>query len=148
MHETLTYWTGGETKDEDGNVCLSAIVLNSKEYVFLCYPNVERESVKEFHRQVEDKRKEDSLTDTHLPLFALTIIGKKCEIGAGSYFPTFREKFQEGVPVLFQICMPEERGGVRSVDGVDDFVIFNLKIKDKEALTRKDLEYDYMRVMG
>lgn len=148
MHETLLYWTGGEVRDEAGNVCLSATVLNSKEYVFLCYPNVNRKSVTEFHKEVESRRKEESLTDTHIPMFALTIIGKKCQIGAGSYFPTFREKYQEGVPVLFQICMPDDKGGVKSIDGVDDFIIFNLKIKGREELTRKDIEYDYIRVMS
>lgn len=148
MNETINYWADGNVRDEDGKVCLSAIVLNSKEYVFLCYPNIEQESVKKFHDTVETKRKEKSLTDIHIPMFALTIIGKRCEIGEGSYFPTFREKYQEGVPVLFQICMPDGKGGLRNIEGVDDFILFKLKIKDKDKLTKKDLEHDYLRVMG
>lgn len=148
LRDTLNYWTGGEARDEKGNVCLSAIVLNAKEYVFLCYPNIESESVKAFHKKVEAKRKETSLTDSHVPLFALTVLGKRCTISEGSYFPTFREKHQDGVPVLFQICMPDEKGGVKSIDGVEDFILFNLKIRDRKDLTRKDMEYDYLRVMG
>lgn len=148
MHETLLYWTGGKVRDEEGNICLSSIVLNSEEYIFLCYPNVERKSVTEFHKEVESKRKEESLTDTHLPMFTLTIIGKKCQISAGSYFPTFREKYKKGVPVLFKICMPDDKDGIKSIDGIDDFILFNLKIKGKEELTRKDIEFDYMRIMG
>ena len=148
LYETLIYWTDGEVEDEKGNVCLSVILLNPKEYVFLCYPNVERESIVEFHKEVEAKRKQTSLTDTHIPLFALTILGKRCEINEGSYFPTFRKKYQDGVPVLFQISMPAENGGTKKIDGVEDFVLFNLKIRNKEDLTRKDIEYDYIRIMG
>jgi len=148
LHETLLYWTNGETRDEKCNICLSAIVLNSKEYVFLCYPNMESESVKKFHKKVEAKRKETSLTDTHIPLFALTILGKRCQIGAGSYFPTFRQRHQDGTPVLFQICMPDKKGEVKNIEGVSDFIIFNLKIRDRKDLTRKDIEYDFLNVMG
>ena len=148
LHETLIYWTGGETRDEKCNICLSAIVLNANEYVFLCYPNIENESVKIFHKKVEAKRKETSLTDTHIPLFALTILGKRCQIGAGSYFPTFRKRHQDGTPVLFQICMPDKNGQVKSIEGISDFIVFNLKIRDREELTRKDIEYDFLRVMG
>ncbi|ALO36186.1 hypothetical protein CMT41_16700 [Colwellia sp. MT41] len=148
MHETLLYWAGGSTHDEAGNVCLSTIVLNPKEYVFLCYPNLESDSVKKHNEGIEKRRKAESLTDVHVPMFALTIIGKRCEIGPQSYFPLFREKHKDGVPVLFQICIPGENGGVKSIDGLDDFVLFNLKIRDKDELTRMDIEYDYMRVMG
>lgn len=148
MHETLKYWTDNNVHDEEGRVCLSAIVLNPKEYVFLCYPNLEHRAVEEFHQEVEGKRKEKSLTDIHIPTFALTIIGKRCQVGEGSYFPTFREKYREGVPVMFQICMPGEQGQVKDIDGLDHFVLFKLKIKDKEQLTRKEIEYDYLKVMG
>lgn len=148
MHETLKYWTDNNVHDEEGRVCLSAIVLNPKEYVFLCYPNLEHRAVEEFHKEVEGKRKEKSLTDIHIPTFALTIIGKRCQVGEGSYFPTFREKYREGVPVMFQICMPGEQGQVKDIDGLDHFVLFKLKIKDKEQLTRKEIEYDYLKVMG
>ncbi|MDA0153886.1 hypothetical protein OH460_16320 [Vibrio sp. Makdt] len=148
MHETLKYWTDNNFHDEEGRVCLSAIVLNPKEYVFLCYPNLEHRAVEEFHKEVEGKRKEKSLTDIHIPTFALTIIGKRCQVGEGSYFPTFREKYREGVPVMFQICMPGEQGQVKDIDGLDHFVLFKLKIKDKEQLTRKEIEYDYLKVMG
>lgn len=148
LHETLIYWTGGETRDEKCNICLSAIVLNESEYVFLCYPNIEKESAKEFHKKVEEKRKETSLTDTHIPLYAVTILGKRCQIGAGSYFPAFRKRHQDGTPVLFQICMPGKNGQVKSIEGVNDFIVFNLKIRNREDLTRKDIEYDFLRVMG
>ncbi|MGR5239606.1 hypothetical protein ACPV36_01755 [Photobacterium damselae] len=148
MHETLKYWTDNNVHDEEGRVCLSVIVLNPKEYVFLCYPNPEHRAVEEFHKEVEGKRKEKSLTDIHIPTFALTIIGKRCQVSEGSYFPTFREKYREGVPVMFQICMPGEQGQVKDIDGLDHFVLFKLKIKGKEQLTRKEIEYDYLKVMG
>ncbi len=147
MHETLLYWSGGSTHDEAGNVCLSTVVLNPKEYVFLCYPNLESDSVKKQNKVTEKRRKAESLTDVHIPMFALTIIGKRCEIGPQSYFPKFREKYRGGVPVLFQIFILDANGGVKSIKGLDDFVLFNLKIKDKDELTRMDIEYDYMKVM-
>ena len=44
--------------------------------------------------------------------------------------------------------MPDKNGQVKSIEGISDFIVFNLKIRDREELTRKDIEYDFLRVMG
>jgi hypothetical protein len=40
-------WTKGALKDEEGNVCVSAI-MDGDEYVFFCYPNPNKPSVQRF----------------------------------------------------------------------------------------------------
>ena len=146
LHETLRGWTGGLLRDETGKVCLSAITLNEKDYVFFCYPNPESDEVEAFHSYVESERRKESLTDIHHPTFVMTILGKRCSYDGETYFPKFKERYTAGVPVRFQICVPNDSGEIRQIEGLDDFVFFNLNFKNKEELNRKDVEYDLIRI--
>lgn len=147
LHKSLLSLSQGDLIDQNGNVCFSVTLLKSNEYIFLWYPNIESESVINFHKKVESKRKETNLTDRHTRLIESEIIGKRFPISVGSYFYTFKENYKNGVPFIFQITNKDKFGEIKNIDGLDNFIFSNLKIKDKEDLTRKDMEYDYLKVM-
>lgn len=148
VHSLLLRWSYGKLKDEENNICVSVIVENNNEYIFFCYPNMERETATHFYKYVEKVRKKKSLTDVHHKQMTMQIFGKRCQITANSYFPTFREIYKEGVPYLFQMAVPGDDGQPHEIAGLDDFIFFNLKIKDRGELDRKDIEYDLLRILG
>ena len=148
VHSLLLQWSYGKLKDEESNICASVIVDEGGEYIFFCYPNIDRETAAKFYEEVEKERKETSLTDVHHKQMALLIFGKRCQITANSYFPAFRKRYQDGVPYLFRLVVLGEDGHPKAIPGLADFVLFNLKIRDREQLDRKDIEYDLLRVLG
>lgn len=148
VHSLLLQWSYGKLKDEENNIRASVIVDEGGEYIFFCYPNMDRKTAAKFYEEVEKERRETSLTDVHHKQMALLIFGKRCQITATSYFPTFRERYQDGVPYLFRLVVLGEDGEPQEIPGLSDFVFFNLKIKDRCQLNRKDIEYDLLRVLG
>lgn len=147
VHSLLLQWSYGKLKDEENNIRASVIVDGSAEYIFFCYPNMDRKTATKFYEEVEKERKVTSLTDIHHKHMALLIFGKRCQITANSYFPTFRNRYQDGVPYLFRLVVLGEDGQPQEIPGLADFVLFNLKIKDRAQLDRKDIEYDLLRVL-
>lgn len=145
FHQTLLNWSV-EHVDESQRVCLSVVELSEKEYVLFCYPNTEIDEVKDYHHSIESERRKVSLTDEHLPTFVMPILGKRCFIDEGSYYKIFKSRYQEGVPVLFQLCVPNIHNEPEPVADLENFVFFNLKFKNKAELTRKDVEFDLIRV--
>lgn len=147
VHSLLLTWSYGRIADEDGSICASVIV-DGGDYVFFCYPSLTRKDVQTFHEGVEAERKKTSLTDEHSKMFATLVFGKRCKITPSSYFPTFRERYREGVPVLFRLALPRSDGQTEEIPGLNDLVLFTLKIKDRKDLTRKDMEFDHFRILA
>lgn len=145
VHDLLLTWSYGYFADEEKNICASVIV-DGDDYVFFCYPSLTRKDVQTFHEEVETERKKTSLTDEHSKMFAMLVFGKRCKITPTSYFPTFRKRYREGVPVLFRLALPRSDGQTEVIPGLKDFVLFTLKIKDRKELTRKDIEFDHFRI--
>ena len=145
VHNLLLTWSYGRFTDEDMTICASVIV-DGDDYVFFCYPSLTRKDVQAFHEEVETERKKTSLTDEHSKMFAMLVFGKRCKITRTSYFPEFRKRYREGVPVLFRLALPRSDGQTEEIPGLKDFVLFTLKIKDRKELTRKDMEFDHFRI--
>lgn len=148
VHSLLLRWSYGKLKDEENNIRASVIVDDNNEYIFFCYPSLERKKVAQFYESVEKERKKRSLTDIHHKQMAMLIFGKRCQIISNSYFPTFRQRYRDGFPYLFRLVVPGNDGQTREIAGLDDFVLFNLKIKNRSELDRKDIEYDLLRILG
>lgn len=145
VHNLLLTWSYGRFTDEEMTICASVIV-DGDDYVFFCYPSLMRKDVQAFHQEVETERKKISLTDEHSKMFAMLVFGKRCKITRTSYFPEFRKRYCEGVPVLFRLALPRSDGQTEEIPGLKDFVLFTLKIKDRKELTRKDIEFDHFRI--
>lgn len=145
VHGLLLSWSYGELKDEQKNICASVIV-DGDDYVFFCYPSMNRKTAEAFYAEVESERKNESLTDVHHKISAMLVFGKRCAITPNSYFPQFRKRYRDGVPVLFRLALPRSDGQTEAISGLKDFVFFDLKIKDRKDLTRKDFEFDHFRI--
>lgn len=145
VHNLLLTWSYGRFTDEDKTICASVIV-DGDDCIFFCYPSLTRKGVQAFHEEVETERKKTSLTDEHSKMFAMLVFGKRCKITRTSYFPTFRKRYREGVPVLFRLALPRSDGQTEEIPDLKDFVLFTLKIKDRKELTRKDMEFDHFRI--
>lgn len=148
VHSLLLKWAYGETNDTENNIRASVIVLNDGEYVFFCYPSIDRKTAKAYSDTVEEQRRKVSLTDVHQTQFALLIFGKRCQITAGSYFPSFRERYRDGVPYLFRLVVLDRNREPQEIPGLRDLIFHNLKIKSRAELDRKDIEYDLLRIQG
>ena len=148
VHTLLLRWAYGNLNDEYNNVRASVIVLSDTEYIFFCHPHVTRESAQRFFAEVEEERRQTSLTDVHHRQVGLLVFGKRCQITAGSYFPTFQQRYQDGVPYIFRLVVAGADGTPTEIAGLPDLILHNLKIKDHAALDRKEIEYDLIRILG
>jgi len=124
VHSLLLQWSYGKLKDEENNIRASVIVNGKDDYIFFCYPNMDRKTAAKFYEEVEKQRKETSLTDVHHKQMAMLIFGKRCQITANSYFPAFRDSYQNGVPYLFRLVVLGDDGQPREIAGLEDFILF------------------------
>lgn len=148
IHSLLLSWSYGNLRDNDNNICTSVILDGVNEYVFYCYPNYERKTAKRFADEIEANMKALAPNDIHHKTAILQVLGRRCDITAKSYLPTFIDRYRPKTPFIFQLALPNQNGDIHEIDDLDDFLFFNLKIIQKKDLTRKDLEYDLMRVLS
>lgn len=148
VHSLLLRWSYGNLHDQENNIRASVIVVGNDEYIFFCYPNMERRTATHYYEEVEKERKKISLTDVHHKQMAMLIFGKNCQIMENSYFPTFRQRYRPGVPYIFRLVVLNGNGQPTEIEDLDDFLLFDLKIKSRADLDRKDIEYDLLRVLG
>jgi hypothetical protein len=133
-------WTGGSYKDEEKNVQISIVATKPDEYIFLCYPNPKRPLAKRFFDQVKQDLRQTSLEDEIGEGHVTFVLGKRCSVGPSSYFPQFRERYRDGVPIMFEFILPPFETP-KPTREIPNFVFFDFSIKDRSQLTRKDLPY-------
>jgi hypothetical protein len=148
IYDLLLSWALGKHNDKSNNVKLGTILTDDNSYTFFCYPSIERETAKAFYGKAETDLKKESKNDIHNRLAMMLVLAKSFDIIEGSYFPTFRKRYRDGVPYLFQLGVTGEDGSIQQVSNTDKFIFYNLKILDKRDLTRKDIEYDMLRLFG
>lgn len=146
IYNLLLSWSLGEHDDKKNYIKLSVILTDKNSYSFFCYPSIERETASNFYRDAEKEIKKESANDIQNRIAMMLILGKSFDILEGSYFPTFRKRYKNGVPYLFQIGIPGKDGSVQQVPNTKYFIFYNLKILNKSDLTRKDIEYDMVRI--
>lgn len=134
-------WTSGKHSDKDRNIQVSVVVLNPNEYIFFFYPNPKRPIARRFFQSARDKLRQISLTDEVGEGHVTLVLGKRCHVGLESYFPEFRQRYRSGVPVMFEFVLPPYNNP-KSTPEIKPFVLFDLQIKDKSELTRKDFVYE------
>lgn len=148
IYSLLMSWTNDKINDVDHHVKISVVILDDNNYVLFVYPSMKRKPAEDFFNLVEEERKIETPKDIPLRLYAQLILGKRCEITGNSYFPDFRNRYKVGVPFLFQLCLLNADGKLEQFEGIPDLIFHNLKIVEKGKLTRKDIEYDMVRIFG
>ncbi len=146
IYDLLLRWTLGNLSDKNNSIKLSVILTGDDSYVFYCYPSIERGTAKYFYDKAEKDLKKESPEDIPNRMAMMLILAKSFNIIEGSYFPTFRKRYKDGVPYLFQLGVSGSDGSIRQVSNTENFIFYNLKILDKTDLTRKDIEYDMLRI--
>jgi|GEM_PF-2630414 len=144
-------WTGGEYHDKDKNIQVTIVVTKPKEYIFFFYPNPKRPIASRFFQSARDKLRQRSLSDEIGEHHVSLVLGKRCSVGPTSYFLKFRERYRNGIPVMFDFVLPPYDTPHAAPD-IHPFILFDFQIKDKNELTRKDLVYGmiegYQKIKG
>lgn len=148
IHSLIFSWTEETYKDSDKNVSMSAIYEDDN-YFFFIYPNLEKKRIEQFHSKLkEEVNKKDPNGVTSLK-FMFQVIGRRCNITKRSLFPYFKSKYENGIPILFRFYIKLENSNkTKKIDDLKDFVIYDFKIKNRQELTRKDLEYDLIKLLS
>jgi len=141
LEELFLTWTHGERRDEAKNLRISVVVMGPTEYIFLCHPSTDRPTARLVFDRARHELRQSSLEDVLTEFHGMIVLGKRCRIGPGSYFPEFRRRYSPDVPVLFGFLLPPFDETSFSQEPTP-FIVFNFSIKDRESLTRRDLEYD------
>ena len=133
-------WTNNSYKDEDKNVQIRIVATKSDEYIFLCYPNPKRPIASGFFDKAKQELRQTSLEDEIAEEHVTFVLGKRGAVGPTSYFPEFRRRYRDGVPVAFEFILPPFENP-QATHEIPTFVFFDFGIKDKSELTRKDFAY-------
>jgi hypothetical protein len=144
----LKKWNYNSLEDRNNNFVVSIIInKNKEEYFTYIYPNITREGAKKFVSDVESKRKKTYQDEMHVALFAFVFTMKRFVILPKSYFPIFRERYNDGVPYRLEAFIGSEEKADKC-EIIQGFTKFNLKIKNREDLSREDIEFDLLRIYG
>jgi len=141
LEELFLSWTHGERRDEAKNLRISVVVTRPTEYIFLCHPSPSRPAAKAVFDKARHELRQSSLEDVVTEFHGLFVLGKRCRIAAGSYFPEFRRRYSAGTPVMFGFFLPPFDEARFSPDPAP-FIVFDFSINDRSSLTRRDFEYD------
>lgn len=133
--------TGGSFRDEEKNIKIDVVVTDSDEYIFLCYPNPRRPLARKFFKKEKRNLQKISLEDEVAEMHLTFVFGKRCKIEPASYFPEFRNRYRNGVPIMFEFIVPPF-DLKKPTKEIPPFIFFDFSIKERSRLTRKDFAYD------
>lgn len=141
MHALLLAWS---SRDED-HLQMSAILMDDDTYVFFCYPGIACQAASSFHAKIAKQEKQALGDDLHHCMAGIPVIAKQFTIGKGSYFPVFRRWYTNGMPFVFQFRGAGEKDASGRLDGTDEFFLRHLKIRNRNDLGKKEMEYNILR---
>lgn len=144
----LQKWNYDSLTDKDNNFVMSIILDNDDGYYTCIYPNISRRSAEMFVQEVESRRKKTFPEEQHIKLFAHIFTMKRFIVTSKSYFPTFRKRYDDGVPYRLEAMIGTEENidKFEKIKDIPGFTKFNLKIKERKDLNREDIEYDLLRL--
>lgn len=146
LHKYILRLSLGEHNDFSNNICISVIVISDVEYMFYLYPNIFKNQAQIFYKREEKERKKQSLSDIQQQWAIIQMLAKSCEYSENSYFAKFKSQYPSKTPVHLQFLVQNKDGQHHHIDGLKDIIINDFTIKERELLTRKDLEYDFNRI--
>jgi len=143
----LLSWTNGEYVDKEKNVLLS-VISDKSNYYFFIYPSFRqsysKKKLKEFKKEIRNIDKNGIAEFQYLTF----ILGRRFDITDKSYFPIFRKIYKNDLPYVYRHYYGKDISNVDAIEGFRDFVFFNLKIKERKNLTRRDLECGVLKMLG
>lgn len=143
LFEWMLSWNAGEANDaEEGNIAAS-LVLESDSYFLCCYPSIGRGRVKRFLEGVHDtqlKEGDPMLEQGRIVVMCPLIL--RADVSRDSFLPTFLRRYPAGCPFVLAFTAKGEDG----LEVVGKLILKDLEVKNRDSLTRRDLEYDLLRL--
>ena len=127
IHNLILSWSYGSYDDANNNVSLSAIVDNDS-YRFFIYPSINRQTVQKFLSKFEEQIKKIDQNGQPNLLFTMQILTREFDITDHSYFPTFRERYRQGIPYVFQFYYGNDIANHQKIEELKDFEFDFVKI--------------------
>lgn len=143
MFEWVCSWNGGDANDtKDGNITAS-LVIETDSYIFCCYPSFDRGERRRYFEELHVQQlKEGDPTLVQAKLLFLRPFTQKVDVSRNSDLPNLIKRYSPGRPVVLQFLAREEN----TLRPVGKIILRELSIKHREALSRRDLEYDLVRL--
>jgi len=141
--KTLSY---GQLDDKEKNILVNIVVMGPDHYVFILYPNLLSKTAKHFFSKADKLNKKEQLIQNRLSTFFW--FGKHFKIDKVSYFPTFRKRFSNGTPTIFQFHILDSFGEGKQIIGTDSIYLHSLKIMERSQITRKDPEFGFLKFLS
>jgi len=147
IFKCISAWNNLEKYDMEDNIRLSFIIENEKDYSTYLYPSANRKVIKKFESKIRKNGKQ------HNKLIYMLIMCKVFPYGKDSSFYKFKKEYQNFS--LFTLNGKSQEYKQFTLQGfylnegkmipLDNLKIekFHLKIKNREDLTKEDLEYEH-----
>ena len=136
IYDLVISWTGGQHTDEEKCIRVAVIADSGSSYIFFCHPNFDHPKATKFYESTEDAYREKGV----IPELEATMmfLGRKCEVGAGSRYKWFLERYQSGTPVLLEFSVADTDGSLSDAEGTRPIVVFDVLFADRADLQDSD----------
>lgn len=141
INKLILGWTDGERVDESKRVRLAVIEDSPSSYIFFCHPN---SAYTVFCRSAEEASAKGGMPEREAMMFFL---GKRCDMGEESRYRWFRDRYQDGVPVLLEFSVANKDTSLSPALGAISIIVFDVKFAKKDELDQADPLYGLLRTM-
>lgn len=145
IYRLLLSWAHGNFVDRDDRIAVRVVVKEDGSYILYCFPSLLSPEVERFHNAIEQEEADSG--DTHHRDLCALILGKRFEPSENSHLPKFRTDFEDGMAVLFNIRVCDD-SGIYKPKGVEEMVIFNVQIHDRNELPDNSIEAQILSLRG
>lgn len=147
IHDLILEWTSGMYEDERGMVSASVIIDSEESYIFYIYPSLDRDEKSGLYSELKAGFHDKFPDRVHRKIVGGLNLGKQCSIVPRSSFPDFIKMYQEdNIPIILRVGYGKQMGVIEQTPGCGDFVITRFKIRNTNNLTRKDIEYQLIKM--
>ncbi|MDH6310890.1 hypothetical protein M2451_004071 [Dysgonomonas sp. PFB1-18] len=145
LFKFLKQWNFEQDNDIENNIIISFIIEPNAKYSTYIYHNPKRKNIEKILEDEKEKNKLSKYGKRQQQLIASFIFGKKLDFITGSYIEKFLEFQEQNKLFYFMPSHPISDNGRRGTSFLRQATIlkYNFKLKNRNELTRKDIEYHF-----
>jgi hypothetical protein len=161
IFKCIRAWNYNQDEDLNNNINISFIIESNSEYSAYVYPSLERKSIELAKEKLEKEMLEKRVFKEHQQLIMTIIICKLFPNPPNSNFNLFKSYYKMGDSFEFgayfiKSQIPELKNGkpitvkegqIGQIHDINPVLKFQLKIKNRNELTEKDIEYSHGRLV-
>ncbi len=145
IYGLILRWTEGDHVDESKRIRVAVVEESASSYIFFCHPNFDHPSAVEFYDSVEGASSEKDSKQPPSREAAMLFLGKQCDIGPGSRYEWFRDRYQDGVPVMLEFSVANEDRSLCSAEGTSSIAVFDVKLARRDEIDERDQLFELLR---